>query len=131
MPQIADTGCLVAFWNRADAHHRWARGTSVAAPLRTCEAVLTEAAYLLGRPGPLLRMLVEGDLTLDFDAARHAPDLLRWLDKHADLAPGYADACVVRLAELFPRFEVLTTDQRDFSVYRTLSGRAIRRRFPD
>jgi predicted nucleic acid-binding protein len=41
MPQIADTGFLVAFWNKADAHHGWARGLSVQVPLLTCEAVLT------------------------------------------------------------------------------------------
>ena len=92
MPQIADTGYLVAFWSRTDTHHRWARETPVTAPLRTCEAVLTEAAYLLERPEPLLQMLVNGDLIADFDVARHAPDLLRWLEKYADLDPGYADA---------------------------------------
>ena len=101
------------------------------APLRTCEAVVTEAAYLLGRPEPLLQMLVDGDLVLDFDAALHAPELMRWLQKYADLDPGFADACIVRLAELFPRAEVLTTDRRDFTTYRTLTGRVIRCRFPD
>ena len=130
MPQIADTGFLVAFWSKADAHHAWARGLSVQAPLRTCEAVLTEAAYLLGHPEPLLQMLVDGDLVVDFDASLHAPELLRWLKKYADLDPGFADACVVRLAELSPRAEVLTTDRRDFTTYRTLTGRVIRCRFP-
>ena len=93
MPQIADTGFLVAYWNRADAHHDWARGLAVSAPLRTCEAVLTEAAYLIGQPEPLLQMLVDGDLVLAFDAASHAPELLRWLEKFADQDPGLADAC--------------------------------------
>lgn len=131
MPQIADTGFLVAFWNRADAHHGWARKLAVRAPLLTCEAVLTEAAYLLGKPEPLLQMLVDGDLAADFDVAGHTPELLRWLAKYADLDPGLADACVVRLAETTPRAEVLTTDRRDFSAYRTLAGRAIRCRFPE
>ena len=131
MAQIADTGFLVAFWNKADAHHHWARGLNVRAPLLSCEAVLTEAAYLLGRPEPLLQMLVDGDLAADFDASLHAPELLRWLEKYADLDPGLADACVVRLAETFPRAEVLTTDRRDFSTYRTLTGKVIRCRFPE
>ena len=87
MPQIADTGFLVAFWNRADAYHRWARGLDVRAPLHTCEAVLTEAAYLLGCPEPLLQMLVDGDLIVNFDSSLHAPELLRWLEKYADLDP--------------------------------------------
>ena len=131
MPQIADTGFLVAFWNKADAYHDWARGLSVRAPLLTCEAVLTEAAYLLGRPEPLLRMLMDGDLVADFHAPLHASELLKWLKKYADLDPGFADACVVRLADLSPRAEVLTTDRRDFTAYRTLTGRVIRCRFPD
>jgi predicted nucleic acid-binding protein len=130
MPHIADTGFLVAFWNQADAHHSWARNLPVRAPLRTCEAVLTEAAYLLGQPEPILQMLTDGDLVADFDVNLHAPELLRWLKKYADLDPGLADACVVRLAELRPRDEVLTTDRRDFTTYRTLTGRTIRCQFP-
>ena len=131
MPQIADTGFLVAFWNKADTDHRWARELNARAPLLTCEAVLTEAAYLLGRPELLLQMLVDGDLVVDFNASFHALELLRWLKKYADLDPGFADACVVRLAETSPRSEVLTTDRRDFTAYRTLAGRTIRCRFPD
>jgi hypothetical protein len=30
----------------------------------------------------------------------------------------FADACLVRLAELHPAASVLTTDTRDFSIYR-------------
>ena len=130
MPQVADTGFLVAYWSKADAHHRWARSLAVTAPLRTCEAVLTEAAYLLGTPEPLLQMLVDGDLTADFHAETHAADLLRWLEKYADLDPGFADACVVKLGELHPRAEILTTDRRDFTPYRTLAGKPLRCVFP-
>ena len=130
MPQIADTGFLVAYWSKKDAHHRWARSLTVTAPLRTCEAVLTEAAYLLGTPEPVLQMLADGDLTADFQAEKHATDLLRWLNKFADLDPGFADACVVKLGELHPRAEILTTDRGDFSAYRTLAGKPLRCIFP-
>ena len=90
-------------------------------PLITCEAVLTEAAYPLRRPEPLLQMLVDGDLV-----AEQAPELLRWLAKYAGLDPGLADACVVRLSEVTPRAEVLTTDRRDFSIIRLKRNRALR-----
>ena len=130
MPQIADTGFLVAYWSKKDTHHRWARGLTVTAPLRTCEAVLTEAAYLLGTPEPVLQMLADGDLTADFQAEMHATDLLRWLDKFADLDPGFADACVVKLGELYPRAEILTTDRSDFTIYRTHAGKPLRCVFP-
>ena len=130
MPQIADTGFLVAFWSRSDQHHLWARSLALRPPLLTCAPVITEAAYLIATPEPLLRMLTEGDMAADFDLDAHAPDLLRWLDKYADLDPGLADACVVRLAEITPRAEILTTDRRDFSAYRTLSGKALKCSFP-
>ena len=52
MTAIADTGFLVAFLNSRDEHHDWAVGLArqVAEPLLTCEAVLTEASYLLDDP---------------------------------------------------------------------------------
>ena len=89
-----------------------------------------ETAYLLGTPEPLLQMLVDGDLTADFHAETHAADLLRWLEKFADLDPGFADACVVKLGELHPRAEILTTDRRDFTPYRILAGKPLRCVFP-
>lgn len=44
-------------------------------------------------------MLVDGDLVLSLDTSAHAFDLLRWVEKFADPDPGFADACVVKLAE--------------------------------
>jgi hypothetical protein len=130
MTQIADTGFLVAYWNKADLHHRWARNLVLRAPLLTCAPVLTEAAYLIGNPEPLLQMLVDGDLSVDFDVAGNAERLLRWLKQYSDIDPGLADACVVCLGELTPRAEILTTDRRDFTFYRTLAGKPLRCVFP-
>jgi len=130
MPLIADTGFLVAFWSKKDLHYNWARNLPVRAPLLTCAPVLTEAAYLLGNPEPLLQMLVDGDLVADFELAQNAPRLMGWLTKFADLDPGLADACIVAMAETTPRSEILTTDRRDFSTYRTLSGKSLRCIFP-
>ena len=75
-------------------------------------------------------MIVDGDLDVNFNVDTHATHLIRWLEKYDDVDPGLADACVVRPAEITPRAEVLTTDRRDFSVYRTLSGKTIRCIFP-
>ena len=51
MPAIVDTGPLVAFFDRAERHHRWVAGCieELEAPLLVCEPVLTEVMYLLGR----------------------------------------------------------------------------------
>jgi predicted nucleic acid-binding protein len=53
MKGIADTGFLVAFANRNDAHHVWAMAVAEQAdtPLLTCEAVLAEAAFHLRDAG--------------------------------------------------------------------------------
>ena len=54
---LLDTGPLVAFFDRSDAGHEWAKEQWAQAPvpMLTCEAVLAEAAYLLrehaGLPG--------------------------------------------------------------------------------
>ena len=130
MPQVADTGFLVAYWNEDDQYHSWAKDLVLDPPLLTCAPVLTEAAYFIGDPEPLLRMILDGDLEADFDIAFHARHLLLWLQKYSDLDPGLADACVVALAESTPRVEILTTDRRDFSAYRTLAGKPLNCVFP-
>jgi len=130
MPQIADSGFLVAYWSGRDAHHAWARGIVQEAPLLTCVPVLTEAAYMIGNPERVLQMIVDGDLSADFDMGLHAKYLLLWLKKYADLDPGLADACVVALADQTPHSEVLTTDRRHFSAYRTLAGKPLNCIFP-
>ncbi len=89
-----------------------------------------EAAYLLGTEEPLLQMLVDGDITSFLDLDAHAAALLDWLRKYSDMDPGLADACIVRMAEVTPRAEILTTGRRDFSTYRSLTGKPLRCLFP-
>ena len=130
MPQIADSGFLVAYWSERDNHHGWARGIPQEAPWLTCAPVLTEAAYMIGNPEPLLQMIVDGEMRADFDVGLNARYLLLWLKKYADLEPGLADASVVTLAHLTPRAKILTTDRRHFSAYRTLAGKPLDCVFP-
>ena len=115
MPQVADTGFLVAYGSKADAHYRWTRDLSGTAPLRTCEAVWTVGAYLLGASEPLLQRLVDSDLTEDFHAETHAADLLFWQDKFADLDHDFANSSVVKHGERHPGTAILTTDHGDFA----------------
>jgi predicted nucleic acid-binding protein len=46
---ILDTGPLVAFLNGRDKHHDWAEAqwAQIQPPLLTCEAVISEACFLL------------------------------------------------------------------------------------
>ncbi len=46
---LIDTGPLVAFLNRSDRFHEWtaAQWNQIAPPMLTCEAVVSEACFLL------------------------------------------------------------------------------------
>jgi len=120
---IADAGPLVAFFDRAESHHAWAveRVRELAAPLLVCEPVLAEAMYLLaGLPkaqDALFGPLENGALRVAFHVEEHVPALRALQRKYRDRPMSLADACIVRMAELFERHQVLTLDA-DFSVYR-------------
>ncbi len=120
---ILDTGPLVAYLNRKDQYHQWAVQCwdALFDPLWTCEAVLSEAIFLLQsesiNPEPLLRFLERGIVRMDFNAGDHQPDVLRLLRKYVDRPISFADACLVRMAELTDACQVFTTDD-DFRIYR-------------
>jgi uncharacterized protein len=123
MPAIVDTGPLVAFFDRAERHHRWVieRIEGLEAPLLVCEPVLTEAAYLLGRhtkaQDALFELLHNGALKIAFRIEEHLGALRKLLQKYRDTPMSLADACIVLMAEIHERHAVLTLDS-DFSVYR-------------
>jgi predicted nucleic acid-binding protein len=120
MKGIADTGFLVAFANRGDAHHGWAVAVAEQAdvPLLTCEAVLAEAAFHLQNVGIVLAMVHEGLLALSFAAGDHLPQLAALAKRYGNRKPDLADLCLVRMSELYPRHSVITIDRDDFRVYR-------------
>ncbi len=120
MKGIADTGFLVAFANRYDRHHEWARGLAerVTEPLLTCEAVLAEAAFHLQSVSVVLAMLREGLVAVAFDCRDHLPQLEALAERYADRRPDFADLCLIRMSELHPRHSVVTVDRQDFRVYR-------------
>jgi len=122
---LLDTGPLVAFLNRHDAHHSWARAQfeQLPLPFLTCEAVLTEAAHLIERRAglkadQLVAMMRAGAFRVDFQMAMHGSSLEALLRKYRDRPMDLADACLVRMAELYPQSRVLTLDVGDFSIYR-------------
>ena len=120
---IADTGPLVAFFDRAERNHAWAveRVRELEAPLLVCEPVLAEAMHLLGQlpkaQDALFELLENGALRIAFHADEHVPVLRALHRKYRDRPMSLADACIVRMAELFEEHCVLTLDS-DFSVYR-------------
>jgi len=125
---IVDTGPLVAFFDRAERHHRWIveRFEELDAPLLICEPVLAEAMYLLARypktQDAVLELIQTGALSVAFRVDEHVGALRRLLQKYKDEPMSLADACIVRMAEVHDRHAVLTLDS-DFLVYRK-HGRA-------
>jgi predicted nucleic acid-binding protein len=113
----------VAFLDRAERHPLWVveRVNSLDAPLLVCEPVLAEAMYLLGRfpraQDALLELLENGALMIAFRVEEHVADLRKLHRKYRDRPISLADACIVRMAEIFERHEVLTLDS-DFLIYR-------------
>lgn len=120
MKGIADTGLLVAFANRTDRHHDWAREVAeqVSDPLLTCEAVLAETAFHLSDARLVFGMIETGLVTLAFDGREHLAHLAKLAHRYADRRPDFADLCLIRLSELHPRHRVITTDEEDFRIYR-------------
>ena len=126
---IVDTGPLVALLNRKDHSHAWVvqQLQDIQPPMITCESVLAEATYLTRQtPGTrvaLIEMVGEGFWSIGMAVADHHSALLAMVRRYADVPMSLADACLVRLAELFPQSPVLTLDS-DFSVYRK-NGRQV------
>lgn len=122
-PWLIDTGPLVALLVRDDSQHLWAVEASRQAPatVLTCEAVISEALFLLKRGGhktdALFALVETGFLRSEFDfhtEYRHVRDLMR---RYRDRPMAFADACLVRMAELRPDTSVWTLDS-DFRFYR-------------
>ena len=120
---IVDTGPLVALLNSRDKHYTWVvqQLGDIQPPMVTCEAVLDEATYLT-RTVPVARiafieMLGEGFLDIGMAVAEHHSALLTMVRRYNGVPMSLADACLVRLAELYPQSPVLTLDS-DFVAYR-------------
>jgi predicted nucleic acid-binding protein len=120
---IADTGPLVAFLDRGERHHAWTveQVKTLDAPLLVCEPVLAEAMYLVsGHPkaqDALFGLLAGGALRVALQVAEHIDELRALLRKYRDRPISLADACIVRMAEIYARYQILTLDS-DFTVYR-------------
>ncbi len=131
MKAIADTGVIVALLAADDPAHAWAaEAFRKQSPLYTCDAVLAEACSFFVNPRPVLTLVARGDLLLDFNLAGEMPKVLALVTKYADQPMDLADACVVRMAELYDRCKVWTVDRADFTAYRRHSRQAVPCEFP-
>lgn len=120
---LADTGPLVAYLDRSDRDHAWAKEvfSEITRPLLTCEAVIAEALFLLRRggiaPDGLLDLVRRGLLVPKFDLVKEIAAIQQLMKTYRNIPMSLADACLVRMAEDFPESKVMTLDS-DFPVYR-------------
>ena len=132
---ILDTGPLVALLVAREEHHAWAREqfAAVTPPLLTCEAVLSECLYLLAAYPPggtaVMEMVRRGVITVPFQFNREAESVSRLLRKYHEVPASFADACLVRMSELYDDVAIMTLDS-DFTVYRRHGRQAIPLRMP-
>lgn len=126
---LLDTGALVTLLDRSQSSHKefasffetW-RG-----PVVSTEAVLTEATHLLakvpGGPRACCDFFLEGGAVLVPSSPAALRRCRELIQVYRDLPMDYADATLVALAEELDTTLVLTTDRRDFGVYRVRGKR--------
>lgn len=127
---IIDTGPLVSFLCRGERDSKWVREQwkEISPPFLTCEAVLTEATFLLKRagaePDPLFTLLDRGVIQIGFRMEDHHSDLRVLMHRYRNLPMSLADASLVRMSEIYSESKILTLDS-DFQVYRRHGNRMI------
>ena len=127
---LLDTGPLVAALDRRDRYHEWAYGQfgTLPLPFLTCEAVLTEAVYLLGEAGvapeAVFDLLLSGAIRLAFDIGSQVEELRALLTRYRNVPMDLADACLVQMSERYRGSQILTLDS-DFYIYRIRTGEAL------
>ncbi len=79
---------------------------SIQSPLLTCEAVITETCFLLRRRLQDVRTVLElrrrGFMTAPFHWDDEIQSIEHLMIKYTDVPMSFADACLVRMAELYP-----------------------------
>jgi uncharacterized protein len=125
---VVDASFLITLLSRRETNHRWAdqQARRFLPPWQTCDAALSEAFHLLGSRGrpALAALLNRGALASSFHLDESCSEVLKLMDKYADVPMSFADACLVRMTEVLSDPVLLTTDA-DFRIYRRLGRKTI------
>lgn len=128
---IVDTGPLVAWLDESDQWHQRAveRTRSLQPPFVICEAVLTEACFLLRRyPQALAQIgswMERGRIEVTSLLESSHKTIFKLMAKYRDLPMSLADACLVYMADARPGIPIFTFD-RHFALYRAPSRRKVK-----
>ena len=120
---LVDTGPLVALLARNDSQHGWAVETAKRAPatVLTCDAEVSEAQFLLNRArlriDGFFGLVERGFLRSDFDLHAEYIHIRDLMIRYRERPMSFADACLVRMAEMRPDATIWTSDS-DFRFYR-------------
>lgn len=120
---LLDTGPLVAYLKRQDQFHEWAKAelANTEPPVFTCEAVIVEACFLLRNTykgeETVLNLLSTERLQIPFSLGEEVTAVGEMLKRYQSVPMSLADACLVRMSELYPESALLTLDS-DFLIYR-------------
>ncbi len=129
-PVIADAGVIVGLIYERDQWNEWTRTQAAGLPIPylTCEAVITEACYLLQDVSDgeekVLQMIELGVLQVNFSLSAEIGAVKALMKKYKNVPMSLADACLVRMSELVETAVVFTTDS-DFHIYRRNGKRKI------
>jgi uncharacterized protein len=121
---LLDTGPIVAYLSANDTHHAWAVAalSQLRPPLLTCEPVLAEAVYLLrGLPSgsaSVFELIRRGAVAVGFRLADELEPVHRVIARYGPSGTDLADACLVRMSEVYADPVVVTIDSQFRDVYR-------------
>ena len=132
MMAILDTGPWVALIDRSESRHtecvQWLKNFS--GRLYSTEAVLTEVLYILNfsiiARCAALDFVLKSVVEIVPSSTASLKKTKNLIKKYADLPMDFADGTLVVLAEELESNWILTTDRRDFEVYRIFGRKSFR-----
>ncbi|PZV12955.1 MAG: pilus assembly protein [Pseudanabaena sp.] len=133
---ILDASVFVALIDRRDSYHNWAvrELAKISPPLLTCEAAITETCFLLQRiPSSkeiIFSFIDKGVVQIPFHLNEENQTIEKLLVRYQNVPMSLADACLVRMSEIYDNSAILTLDS-DFNIYRKCRNEQIPIIMPD
>ncbi len=122
---LIDTGFWVALFSRTDTDHNAAIALKPVIHQRrwiTTWPVLTEVCHLLQKKPQLadavFTLFVRDAFTIFEMGKQHVPRIQELMEKYKKLPMDLADASLVIAAEEMDCHDIVSTDRRDFGIYR-------------